>query len=92
MCKVTNTPCPYMNYCNKTQTYKPSRFMPDDCKVKKAASCPAGYYNVRQERKGYLYVDIDGITKKILNPFDYIPSYVQIRKYKNGTIKITGAK
>lgn len=88
LCKATNEICPYMNYCDKIKGYKPSRYMPENCPVKKRASCPPGYYPVRQERKGYLYVDIDDVTHKIKNPFDIVPEYVQARKYKNGTIKL----
>lgn len=58
--------------------------MPTNCKVKMAKEAPKGYYKVREERKGYLYVDINDMTVKILNPFDEVPTYVKISKSKSG--------
>ena len=48
LCKVTNSVCPYMMYCEKIQGYKPSRYMPDDCPQKIKAKIPAGYRRVIQ--------------------------------------------
>ena len=73
-----------MYFCYKSNSWKPSKTMPLDCKIKQTAAIPKGYYYVRMERKGYLYIDIDGITYKILNPFDEIPLYVKATKLKNG--------
>ena len=85
-CCLTNDICPYMYLCNRTRIYKPSKYMPENCKVKNRANepIPDGYYRVRQYRNGYLYVDIDGQTYKIKNPFDDIPRYVKVRRLKNG--------
>jgi hypothetical protein len=34
------------------------------------------------ERKGYLYIIVDGVTLKLKNPFDIIPDYVKLYKSK----------
>lgn len=83
-CIVTNEVCPWMYWCNKRQIYKPSRHMPQNCNIKARVEVPKGYYKVRMERKGYLYVDIDNCTYKIKNPFDDIPLYVKATKLKSG--------
>ena len=58
--------------------------MPSDCKIKRNVKIPSGYYKVRQERKGYLYIDYDDVTIKVRNPFNYIPVYVKVKKTKDG--------
>lgn len=83
-CRITQKCCPYMYFCYKSNSWKPSKAMPVDCKIKKMAKIPEGYCYVRMERKGYLYVDIDGYTYKILNPFTEVPLYVKATKLKNG--------
>lgn len=83
-CGVNNHQCPYMYYCNTKNTWKPLRTMPEHCKVGVAASAPKGSYFVRDARKGFLYIDIDGVTIKLVNPFDFIPQYVQLSKTKDG--------
>lgn len=62
--------------------------MPQKCKVADKAEVPKGYYKVREERKGYLYVDINDRTYKILNPFDDVPLFVKATIYKNGKIRL----
>lgn len=63
--------------------------MPTNCKVKEHNNTVKhnGKYLVRDCRKGFLYVDIDGSTYKLKNPFDFVPSYVDIIK-RGGTIKV----
>lgn len=62
--------------------------MPKNCKVQDSIKPPKGWYKVRMERKGYLYVDINNQTIKLSNPFDYVPIFVKISKLKNGSFKI----
>lgn len=83
-CSITNEVCPWMYYCSRHQTWKVSKNMPKECNVKANFEVPKGYYRVREERKGYLYVDIDGCTYKIKNPFDGVPLYVKATKLKSG--------
>lgn len=60
--------------------------MPENCKTKKTVK-HNGKYKVRDSRKGFLYVDIEEVTYKIENPFDFIPDYVDVQK-RNGVYKI----
>lgn len=87
-CRVTQSVCPYMYYCDKIKGFKPSPNMPDDCKVKQQANTPIGYCRVRDERKGWLYIDYNNITIKVKNPFDHTPLYVRVRKMKSGEYKL----
>lgn len=87
-CVVTKTVCPYMYYCDKIRAYKPSSSMPSDCKVKQKVKIPKGCYMVRDERKGWLYIDYKDITIKVKNPFDTVPLYVYVQKLKNGEYKL----
>lgn len=90
-CKVTNQICPYAYFCNKTGTWKPSSHMPAKCKVKEQADIPKGYYQVCFERKGNLYVDIEGCIQIIPNPFDNVPLYVKATKLKSGKWRLKKA-
>ena len=87
-CRITKEICPYMYFCDKIQTFRPSSSMPQDCKIKEKYEIPFGYYKVRGERKGYLYVDYGNITIKVKNPFDHTPLYVRVKKMKSGEYKL----
>lgn len=87
-CSITNSNCPFMYFCNKVNDWRPMNSMPKKCKVQEQALAPKGWYKVRMERRGFLYIDIEGQTRKFPNPFDEIPLYVKIIKQKNGTIKL----
>lgn len=56
--------------------------MPKKCNVQSTVK-HKGKYQVRDCRKNYLYVDIEGATYKFENPFDFVPDYVDVRK-QNG--------
>lgn len=83
-CAISGETCPFMYWCLKRQMFRPLKSMPEDCNVKVSFEIPTGYSRVREERKGYLYVDIDSSTHKIKNPFDDVPMYVKVTKTKNG--------
>lgn len=87
-CRVTQATCPYMYFCEKIQGFKPSTSMPKECKVKQKAETPKGYYRVRDERKGWLYIDYNDTTVKVKNPFDHVPLYVRIKVLKSGEYKL----
>ena len=87
-CRVTQATCPYMYFCEKIRGFKPSASMPADCKVKQKAETPKGYCRVRDERKGWLYIDYNDITVKVKNPFDHVPLYVRIKVLKSGEYKL----
>ena len=60
--------------------------MPKNCKVQTSVK-NNGKYRVRNYRKGFLYVDINDITYKLENPFDFVPDSVDVQK-KNGIYKV----
>lgn len=62
--------------------------MPENCKVKENRNIPKGYYKVCFEKRGNLYVSIDDKIQIFSNPFDHVPSFVKIFKFKNGNFKI----
>lgn len=62
--------------------------MPTNCKVKTNIVRHKGKYQVRDCRGDYLYIDIDNVTCKLLNPFDFVPDYVDVTKTKTGEYKI----
>lgn len=86
-CSFTGKSCPWVYWCGKIAGYKERDGINTYCKYIKQASIPVeyssnGYYMVEFERKGYLYVTVNGQTLKILNPFDYIPKYVKVYQSK----------
>lgn len=83
-CSINGEICPFVYFCTNVQAYKPLKSMPAKCNVALIAEIPQGYYRVREERKGYLYVDIGDCTYKIANPFDEVPLYVKATKTKTG--------
>lgn len=91
-CKVSKDICPYLYFCNKRQVYKENSAMPSNCKVKQNLEIPKGYYKVHFERRGNLYVSVNGIVEIIPNPYDFVPVYVKMNKLKNGAWKIKDAK
>lgn len=73
-----------MSFCNRLHCWKPSPYMPKDCKIKKNAKIPKGYYKVCYAKRNKLYVSIDGYVEIFDNPFNEVPAYVKIIKKKNG--------
>ena len=47
-----------------------------------------GYKRVREERKGWLYIDLGEQTIRVKNPFDHTPLYVRVKQLKSGEYKI----
>lgn len=93
ICKLTKEVCPWMYFCDNLQIWRANNFMPKDCKVKNANVIKhKGKYQVRNSRKNYIYVDIDGHTYKFENPFDFVPDYVDVVKQRNGQYKIKKLK
>lgn len=62
--------------------------MPINCKVKENAEAPEGYYKVCFEKRGNLYIDVNGYIEIVKNPFDNVPLYVKVIKLKNGKFKL----
>lgn len=86
-CKIDQNICPWMYWCDKLQIWRPNKYMPKNCNVKNNVKSTKGKYKVRDYRKNFLYVDIGDITYKLLNPFDFIPDYVDVEK-RNGVYKV----
>lgn len=87
-CNINKKICPYVYFCNKIKSYKPNKAMPINCKIKQVNEIPKGFYKVCFERKGNLYISINGHIEIIPNPFNEIPLYVKAIKLKNGKWKI----
>ena len=86
-CKLTNGTCPYVYFCNKTMTWKESNSMPLECKVKaQNVQKQNGKYLVAFEKRGYLYINIDGNIEVIKSPYKTgeAPNYVKAQKNKQG--------
>ena len=62
--------------------------MPENCKVKQNLEAPEGYYKVCFEKRGNLYVDMNGHVEIIKNPFNKVPTYVKAIKLKNGNWRL----
>lgn len=88
VCRITKEACPWMYLCPQTGTWRANNYMPTDCKVKRNVDIPAGYCRVREERKGWLYVDLGEQTIRVKNPFDHTPLYARVRKLKSGEYKL----
>lgn len=87
-CRISHEVCPWMYLCSQTGTWRPNNYMPSNCKMKQKIEIPAGYCKVREERKGWLYIDVDEQTIRVKNPFDHTPLYVRVRKLKSGEYRI----
>lgn len=88
VCQITQQVCPWRYLCPKDGTWKDNKYIPQDCKIKRQAEVPAGYRRVREERKGWLYIDLGEQTIRVKNPFDHTPLYVRVRKLKSGEYKL----
>lgn len=91
-CKITNINCPFMYFCNNVNDWRPMKSMPKRCKVQSNIEPPKGWSKVRMERHGKLYIDIEGQTIKLPNPFDYVPILVKVSKVKGGKWRIREGK
>lgn len=88
LCRISNQICPYMFFCNKESRWKPMASMPVKCKIKESMEIPQGHYKVCFEKRGNLYVNVDGNIRIIPNPFDYVPQFVKVSRLKNGEWKV----
>ena len=88
ICTIDNEVCPFVYWCDKAQAWKPSKYMPTQCKKQVSADVPSGYHKVCFERKGNLYVDMGDTTICVPNPFDTVPPYVKVTKTKTGVYRL----
>ena len=87
-CSITNNDCPFMYFCAKVNDWRPMNSMPKKCKVQDSIEPPKGWYKVRMERKGKLYIDVNEQTIKIDNSLGFVPVLVKLIKLKSGKWKI----
>lgn len=87
-CKICDKLCGFVYYCTKIDQYKPTQSMPDNCTLKQDKNIPDGYFIVKMERKGFLYIVKDGVMIKVKNPFNDVPRYVKVTKNKAGQWKL----
>ena len=85
ICSATNTKCPYVYFCDKLLTYRPSKSMPKVCKVaqkfKEKSENEGGLFKVEFVRHGQLYIKYFDKTIVIPNPFpSEIPKYVKLKE------------
>ena len=88
VCQITQYVSSWRYLWPDTGTWRDNKYMPDDCKVKRDAAVPKGYKRVREERKGWLYIDLGEQTIRVKNPFDHTPLYVRVKQLKSGEYKI----
>ena len=84
-CSLTEVICPWAFWCGNVRDYKERDSYKTYCKILKDATVkekPDGYYDVKFERHGYLYVDFNGEVIKVENIFNDIPKFVKIKKTK----------
>lgn len=84
-CSLTEVICPWAFWCGAIRDYKERDSYKTYCKILKNATVkekPDGYYDVKFERHGYLYVDFNGEVIKVENIFNDIPKFVKIKKTK----------
>ena len=84
-CSLTNSICPWAYWCGNISDYKERESCKKYCKLLKEEEqkVPEGYYKVEFERHGFLYINYKNATTKVENPFDEIPKFVKIKKYKS---------
>lgn len=49
---------------------------------------PKGYSKVCFEKRGKLYVNVDGVIRIIPNPFDHVPQFVKAYQLKSGAWRV----
>ena len=89
ICSIENNICPFMYWCNKEMRWRPNKRMPDICKVAERYNNANGVYAVVSHYNNWLYIQVDkSTTIKRRNPYNYIPTSVDLCKDKNGEYQI----
>lgn len=90
-CSINGKICPFVYFCDRTQTYKFLKSVPKKCglAIAKDEEIPNGATRVIMARNGYIYVDIDGVVTKIPYTAETpAPKYVKLTQGKNGAWKV----
>lgn len=84
ICNITHSNCPWAYWCGHISAFKERESCKKYCKLLKEEEqkVPEGHYKVKFERHGFLYIDFNNQILKIKNPFEDVPSFVKIKKYK----------
>lgn len=87
-CLKTNSQCPYLYFCTKHNRWKELKNFPEVCKIVEQENIKKGFYKVCFEKRGNLYVEVDGYIRIVANPYDTTPQYVKVYKTKTGEWKV----
>jgi len=89
-CKQTDNICVYQYYCPQVKKYKLNN-REGGCIMynKEKKTLNKNQYNVRFEKRGILFVEIDNYVQEFKNPYDYIPESVELARV-NGEWFIKG--
>lgn len=77
--------CPFMRRCNIEHTWLPIGSM-NSCTLRQpkgVVELKDGEYIVRFEKNGSLYIEVDDYVICKKNPYDYVPTKVQMVKVDN---------
>ena len=83
-CTVNNEKCPWVYWCDKVNTWKELSKTPKKCKVAENVEIPNGCNKVLFGRRQHLYVLVGDQAIRFVNPFDYIPRYVELYETEDG--------
>lgn len=87
-CEILDSQCPYTYFCTKVGAWRESKNFPRRCKVMEQIEIPKGYSKVCFEKRGKLYVNVDGVIRIIPNPFDHVPQFVKAYQLKSGAWRV----
>lgn len=85
-CKKQKDVCPFSRFCTTRNKIIPTNSQ-EYCKIRNKKEIPDGFFEVRFEKKGFLYVEYKDRVLKLKNPYDFIPPYVKVGKNKKFYIK-----
>lgn len=84
-CVKSNNICPFMRRCNMEHKWLPIDAM-NTCNLRLPETevvLKQGEYLVRFEKNGELYIEIDNYVVVKKNPFDYVPTKVELVRVDN---------
>ena len=85
VCVKSGDICPFMRRCNIEHEWLPIDLM-DACslrKPKEVIELNKNEYKVRFEKDGYLYIEIGDVVIQKRNPYDHVPSKVEMVRIDN---------
>lgn len=85
-CSIDNMICPLVRFCQvESRIINTDGHLNCNKRVEEVEKMPNGKYRVKFNDRGFLYVEIKDInqTRKIKNPFDSIPKFVDLVEIDN---------